>query len=142
MGGTLAADYALPFSALTLGLESGFLHAKATTIDSSFNLVTGGIGVIPILLRIGYHPDVGIEKLDVYALAKLGYGIGFLTGDSKGNGKPKGFAYGFDIGARYFFTKSIGAFAEGGYEYYFLRDSGLSSSYANRFVTAGVTFKL
>jgi hypothetical protein len=146
LGGTLAADFALPAAALTVGLESGFLSATYDTFGTK-----GGYGVIPILARVGYHPDLGVKNLDVYALAKIGFGIGFFTGDLKdwaddyNVSNPKGLVYGFDIGVRYFFAKHIGVFAEGGYEYYFLKykENGYTyGDFAKKFIAAGVTFKL
>jgi len=154
LGGTVSGDYALPINfALTLGLESGFLNAPVkAVIGDDPKLSTG---VIPIFARVGWHPDWGVKNLDTYLLAKFGYGVGFWMGDDKNDNwtNPAGIAYGFNVGLRYFFTNSFGAFIEGGYEYYFLdyeyEDElwGVpytvkTAAYANKFLTIGVTFKL
>lgn len=150
LGGDIAVDYALPFAALTVGASVGFSGAPVKVVlgdDPKLSL-----GEIPIIVRIGYHPDFGIKNLDIYALGKIGFGIGFWSGDDKDDDttNPMGLIYGFDLGVRYFFTPSIGVFAEGGYEYAFLDYEYKSdwlgtvktAAYHNRFVSVGVTFKL
>jgi hypothetical protein len=150
LGGNLIVEYALPVAGLTVGLETGYLgSAVKASIGDDPEL---SVGVIPLLARVGYHPDLGIHNLDVYVATKVGYGLGFWAGEDKDDDttNPAGLAYGFDAGVRYFFTKNIGVFAEGGYEYYFLdykydTHSFLGeldwAAYGNKFVSAGVTFK-
>ena len=119
LGAGVTVDYALPVVALTVGLETGFSFT-----DMRFLTADTGIGVIPIVAGVGYHPNLGItglENLDVYASVKLGVGIGFWTGKiaeyvPEGLTNPVGFAFGVDVGATYYFTQNIGAFIEGGYD--------------------------
>jgi hypothetical protein len=154
LGGTLAVEYTLPVAGLTVGVETGYLGSKVAYSSSINNAPDYGIGIIPLLARVGYHPDIGVHNLDVYAAAKVGYGLGFWVGSDASDIKdvasnPAGLGYGADVGVRYFFTKNIGVFAEGGYEYYFLDytyDMGWLgeldwAAYGNKFVSAGVTFK-
>jgi len=139
----LSADYALPINfGLTLGLQSGFSGAGVNDDLSA--------GIIPVLFRVGYHPDLGVKNLDVYAHAKLGFAVGFWTGDNKsGYTNPAGFALGGSMGARYFFTNVIGAFAELGWEHYYLgydykvrNYSHSYGAYADKFLSLGLTFKI
>jgi hypothetical protein len=67
---------------------------------------TGRFFQLPLLLRVGYHPDIGVKNLNLYLLGKAGY---TLFGYS-------GFAFGFDLGVRYFFMPAFAVFAELGYE--------------------------
>jgi hypothetical protein len=159
LGGYVAVDYALPINfALTVGGEIGFSGASAKDIGGVKAKMS--IGVIPIMARVAWHPNFEVPNLDTYVLAKLGFALGFWGGDNgklyktAGATNPGGFIYGFDVGARYFFTDSLGAFAEVGYERYFLSHKyeynigGLLTgtvaipAYANKFLTVGVTFKL
>jgi hypothetical protein len=152
LGGYAALDYALPLNfALTVGGEIGI--AGAPVKDLFGNKLNYSIGVIPILARVAWHPNFEVPNLDTYVLAKLGFGIGFWGGKNASIQKaylsgPGGFVYGFDVGARYFFTESLGAFAEAGYEYYWLSPRAKSgytwtnSYFANRFITLGITFKI
>jgi hypothetical protein len=151
LSGLVAVDYALPINfALTLGGEIGFSGSKlkgwgTTNSNSSF------LG-IPILARIAWHPNWEVSNLDTYLLMKMGFDIGFWSGDMKDSNvkNPHGFVYGFNVGLRYFFTPTIGAYVEGGYEYHFLKYkydwgygiSGTWPAFGNRFVTLGATFKL
>jgi hypothetical protein len=153
LGGYVAVDYALPINfGLTVGAEVGFAGGAVKNIFGE--KVGYSIAVIPILARIAWHPNFEIRNLDTYLLAKFGYGIGFWGGKDAKLQKalltnPGGLVYGFNVGARYFFTDSLGAFVEGGYEYYILTSEGKVTGYswgdlnfANRFVTLGITFKL
>lgn len=68
--------------------------------------------------RASYHFDLGVDNLDTYVGAILGYniasakwkGAGAMPANSAG-----GVIYGGHAGARYFFSEKIGAFAEAGY---------------------------
>ncbi|GHV82796.1 hypothetical protein AGMMS50212_01360 [Spirochaetia bacterium] len=152
LGGALAVDYALPFAALTVGGEIGFSNAPLKSSAGSDPKLS--VGLIPILLRVGYHPNLDVRNLDVYILGKVGYGFGFWSGDDYEKDEathPHGFVYGVDIGARYFFGQRFGVFAEVGYEHYYLDyeyNLGAElgklkwSAYANKFLTLGITIKL
>jgi hypothetical protein len=152
--GLVAVDYALPIDfPLTLGGEIGFSGSKLKSWGGEdFNSSFLGI---PILARVAWHPNWEIKNLDTYLLAKLGFDIGFWTGDMEKNGSiknPHGFVYGFNVGLRYFFTPAIGAYVEGGYEYHFLRYkdddwggiglSGTWPAFGAKFITLGATFKV
>jgi hypothetical protein len=56
-----------------------------------------------------------VDKLDTYAGLMLGYNIATSSGDNVGNVSAGGFVYSTFVGARYYFTESIAAFAEIGY---------------------------
>ena len=60
-----------------------------------------------------------VDKLDTYAGLHLGYDIANTKwiGHDTGSAGASGFSYGFFVGARYYFTDAIGAFAELGYGY-------------------------
>jgi hypothetical protein len=126
-GFTFAVDYALPKFGLTIGGETGY---------SGSSVGGASIGVVPIMPRLGYHPDFGVKNLDIYALIKMGMALGFALDE----GRP-GFGFGFDLGARYFFTQHIGAFGELGYDGYFFNVEGVSLNGA-KFLTIGITYKL
>jgi hypothetical protein len=110
MGGRLHADYAvLPW--LSMGIESGFSAAPIGNTDLS-------IGVVPILARIAWHP-FALQNFDPYIVGKAGYGVGFWMkdGDDYAWKDPcGGFVWAINLGARYFFTQTIGIFIEAGYE--------------------------
>jgi hypothetical protein len=77
--------------------------------------LTIGLGFSPILageyaLRVGYHPDLAIKGLDVYANLTLGiWNIFFIP-------IPL-LQVGIHIGTRYFFGDVFGIFAEGGWSF-------------------------
>ncbi|MDR2494683.1 MAG: hypothetical protein LBD24_05605 [Spirochaetaceae bacterium] len=138
MGGVLALDYALPVPlGLTVGFETGMAGAA---LDDSRS-----VGVIPVLIRIAWHPNWGIRNLDTSVTAKMGVGFGFWLGDRRNRDNPAGFAFGFTLGARYFLTPSVGVFAELGYDHFMLpfktgaRDVDFN---AMRIFSIGVTFAI
>jgi hypothetical protein len=94
-----------PFS---LGAEVGMIFSNYT---------------FPILARFGYHPNLGVENLNIYLLAKAGYNLSLVRWSS--------FGFGFDLGVRYFFAPSTGIYAEFGYD-------GICRL-GGRFVTIGIT---
>lgn len=80
--------------------------------------------------RASYHFDFGVEKLDPYIGAILGYNIASAKWSGAGAVPPSsagGVIYGGHAGARYYLTDKIGLFAEAGY--------GVGS------LNAGLTFK-
>ena len=76
--------------------------------------------MIPIALRLGWHHlFIKNENLDIYILGKFGWAPGmFVSGETDGVNNPAGVVYGFNIGAKYFFTPKLGAFLEAGYNHY------------------------
>jgi hypothetical protein len=147
LSGTVAVDYALPINfGLTVGGEIGLSGSKlkGAWVDPNMSFLG-----IPLIARIAWHPNFEIRNLDLYLLMKLGWDIGFWAGDNTPPNNPNGFIYGFNVGGRYFFTPSIGAFLEGGYEYHFLRYKQTIGSwtytypsFGAKFITFGATFKV
>jgi hypothetical protein len=149
-GGNIYADYLLPISIpLSLGVEVGIDTAE---LDSSVN---DKILSIPILVRAAYHFDL-MPKLDLYVVGKIGWSFGSWEGDAKDKIKAagidltvqSGFAFGFDVGAAYYFTSTIGAFAEAGFDRYDLSakasgggESDTVKAPFNRFFTLGISTK-
>jgi outer membrane protease len=123
-------DYLLPISVpLSLGFEVGIDSASTSASDG----YKDDILAIPLLVRVAYHFDL-MPRLDLYAVGKIGYAFGSWSGDTydwlnendgvnnrgyKTTG-PSGFAFGFDVGAAYYFTSTIGAFIEAGFDRYSL----------------------
>ena len=125
-GFTFAVDYALPKFGLTVGVESGYLGGSVVFMDLS---------AIPIMGRLGYHPNLGVENLDVYALFKIGAAIGSLGEDS-----DTGFGIGAGLGIRYFFEKNLGAFAELGLDHYSLSKKDYEVT-VRKMIIIGMTYK-
>jgi len=130
----IAVDYALPVEGIPLSFGGylGFADSKASyswsTYKWAYEYTYGIIGA-----RAAYHPDFGIDKLDAYAGAMLGFALATVrtTGDDTfgtGASTAGGFVGGGTVGARYFLTPNIAPFAEVGYSI------GL--------LTVGVAFKL
>lgn len=69
--------------------------------------------------RASYHFDFGVEKLDPYLGAILGYNIASVKWSGgtlpAGTDSGSGVIYGGHAGARYLFSEKIGVFAEAGY---------------------------
>lgn len=136
---SVSADYALPLGGLpfTLGLLGGFTTSEYKWDHPAGYGYTDSYTGIAIAGRFGYHPNLGVKNLDVYADIALGYYgypakaeyYGTWPGAKSDPGDYSRFYWGFNLGARYFFTNTVGAFLELGY-------SALS------FVTAGVSFKI
>jgi hypothetical protein len=126
-GFTLVADFALPFFGLTVGAETGYSGGSKDKFD---------FGVIPLMGRIGYHPDLGVNNLDLYTLGKIGTVLGISDGDNS-----LGWGIGFGIGGRYFFIDNFGAFTEIGLDGYFFRVSGIHIT-GRKIFTIGVTYKI
>jgi hypothetical protein len=159
-GGNVYLDYLLPVSVpLSIGIEIGFDGASTTADDG----MEDEIAAIPLLVRVAYHFDI-LPKLDLYVVGKIGYSFGVWSGetydwcneDGYKTTAPSGFAFGFDIGAAYYFTSKFGVFAEAGFDRYLLK-SEVSGEYYNgyrwvsedfevelpftRFLTLGVSVK-
>jgi hypothetical protein len=154
IGGNVYVDYLLPISIpLSLGAEIGF-DGASFTIDDYYNET---ILAIPLLLRAAYHFDL-FPKLDLYLVGKIGMAFGIWTGDNRDmlDSTPGftvdpilGFAFGFDIGAAYYFTPRFGIFGEAGFDDYLLKtkitdsDNWTVTLHApfNRFLTFGISTK-
>jgi hypothetical protein len=152
VGGNVFVDYLLPIGIpLSLGGEIGVDGAKVTIDHYGEETITA----IPLLLRAAYHFDLA-PKLDLYAVAKIGYVFGAWKGDNKNwleasgvtVGAIGGFGFGFDAGVAYYFNSKVGAFAEVGFDDYMLKSKLSSGGYTgslkapfHRFLTAGVSVK-
>jgi hypothetical protein len=110
---SVSMDYVFPTTPLSLGGKLAFSTLKylGESIDDCVN--------VDMAVRMAVHSKIleKIKNLDVTALALLG--VDFATGDVYKVMRDAGYAYGFDglylglgLGARYFFTKNIGAFLE------------------------------
>lgn len=136
---------------LGLGLGSSFGSLSLPPISASFdygvadNLINGDNGSISVGAQVGFagskYANIGLvgargafhyqfaSKLDTYAGLMLGYNyVNWKTGYDASFYSYDSFGYNVFIGARYFFTDKIGAFAELGY--------GIA------YTTLGATFRL
>jgi hypothetical protein len=129
----------------TLGAEAGFtfykkeqivddaiylLYSDYSTRGLDYDVTSSGTG-FAFGARFGYHPDLGVKNLDVYANA----GLGLYIRSWKGEGKPRNsgldtsgldiphineddsetnVTFSLTVGGRYFFTNNIGIFADVG----------------------------
>ncbi|MCL2444420.1 MAG: hypothetical protein FWD13_13295 [Treponema sp.] len=145
-GVTGSADYALDINfPLTVGGETGIVFTPVRS--SGYESMV----IIPFMGRAAWHPDIELENVDLYAMVKLGFAIGFIT-----NPRPDsvysmagGFCFAGIIGGRYFLSETIGLFAEVGYEQYYLpfTDTFQGVPLARytitaRFLTLGLTFRI
>jgi hypothetical protein len=145
LGANIYLDYLLPINIpLSLGGEIG---VDTSSLSGEGDTMTAM--AVPILLRAAYHFDL-LPKLDLYAVGKLGYAIGFVTAgtvqqnfDSAG-----GFATGIDVGVAYYFASAFGAFIEVGFDNYRIESKFSSGIYSqtidtpfSRFFTVGLSFK-
>jgi hypothetical protein len=134
----LNVDYALPMGGIpfTLGGFFGFNQSKYEWISGlGYDYTTTYTGTA-FGARLAYHPNFEVKNLDAYATFALGY---YLYGaETKYTGEWLGaktkpanrdtFYFGFNLGARYFFTPVVGVWGELGY-------SPLS------YITAGISVK-
>lgn len=96
---------------LSLGLLIGFQSITVPVIT------TYPINYLMIAPRIAYHIDPGIDKLDAYAGASVGYlavSSGAHNTEIKG---ANGVYLGLYVGGTYMFTPKFGAFGELGYSF-------------------------
>jgi opacity protein-like surface antigen len=152
IGGNIYADYLLPVSiplslGAEIGIDSGKFSLKGQADDGGDTNET--MTVVPLLLRAAYHFDL-MANLDLYVVGKIGYAIGFWSGDFYDNNAKSyvddigGIAFGFDVGAAYYFTPTLGAFAEVGFDDYALKTKIQSATLEapfKRFVTFGISAK-
>ena len=73
--------------------------------------------------RAAYHFNF-VKNLDVYSGITLGYVV--QSSNVDGQDGTSFFLYGFNVGARYFFTKALGAYLEAGYSGLQIISVGLS----------------
>jgi hypothetical protein len=132
---SVSADFKLPISLpITVGGMAALSTWGYSTGSGSYKIdvtyTNIGFGV-----RGAYHFNF-IENLDTYAGLTLGYVIQTADvkyGSAYGSGYKSTtydgvpfFLYGFNIGARYFFTNNIGAYLELGYSGLQVASIGLS----------------
>ncbi|MDR0371057.1 MAG: hypothetical protein LBH80_04300 [Prevotellaceae bacterium] len=93
----------------SIGVGGYLGFASEKTFDWHYNYFILGA-------RGAFHYQF-VDKLDTYAGLILGYNITSSSGSGIGvnNNSLSGFAYSTFVGARYYFTESIAAFAEIGY---------------------------
>ena len=143
----VAIEYALPINfALSVGGEVG--------LGMGFKDGGGTILAIPMLAKVAWHPNFEINNLDLYYTIKMGFSIGIWTGMSDPFDKfykkvGAGFAFGTDIGVRYFFTEKFAINGEVGFDNYAAGFKGKGGwAYGNHrgmistFTRIGVTFKI
>jgi hypothetical protein len=148
-------DYLLPINIpLSLGGEIGVDSSSLGLGEDEDGNALEDIKVlaIPILLRAAYHFDL-FPKLDLYVVGKVGFAFGSVTSGPKAIKDAldsiRGFAFGFDVGAAYYFTSFVGVFIEGGLDDYMLKAKFKDYGYGAitldtpfyRFVTIGLSFK-
>jgi hypothetical protein len=96
---------------ISLGAFAGYAGQK---IDLGF--ATWKYTYILAAAKGAYHFDFGVEKLDPYAGALLGYNIASVSTSSNLPGASAGgVLWGAHAGARYYLTPAIGVFGELGY---------------------------
>jgi hypothetical protein len=131
---SVSADFKLPISLpITVGGTAAF-STWGYTVGSGNYLIDVTYYNFGFGARGAYHFNF-VKNLDVYSGVTLGYVIqsaNVIYGSAYGNvsrpayrGEPF-FLYGFNIGARYFFTKNIGVYSELGYSGLQIASIGLS----------------
>jgi len=119
---SLSVDYKLPIDLpITVGGFATFGTWRYSYLNTNVTYTNIGIGA-----RGMYHFNF-LDNLDLYAGLNLGYVI--QTSNQTQYSGSSFFLWGFNTGARYFFTENLGAYLELGY-------SGLN------YISTGVTFKL
>jgi len=100
-------DAALPIAGLplTIGLITGYFAEKDKVNDSY------RYDFLPVGLRIAYHLNFNVPRLDTYVLLTMGAGVLFHKDHISGRGHAIPWI-GVSAGASYFFHPSVGAFAE------------------------------
>jgi hypothetical protein len=113
VGGNIYVDYLLPASVpVSLGFEvdvdtAKFTFKKAVKNENTDRWEDGKetATVVPLLARVASHFDL-MPKLDLYVVGKIGYAIGFWSGDFRDRAEENdftvdnlgGIAFGFDVG--------------------------------------------
>jgi hypothetical protein len=122
-------DYALPIGGIpfTVGGFFGFTVNRDDYIYGDYRYTGMAFGG-----RFGYHPDLGVKNLNVYAVAGLGWYLykGAFSGKAGYSGYTdvdrSTFYFSADAGVRYFFTNNIGVFAELGWSWLTFIKAGLA----------------
>jgi hypothetical protein len=134
-------DYALPMGGIPFTL-GGFFVFNQSTFEEEWIGASSRYGYIHTYTgtafgaRLAYHPNFEVKNLDAYATFALGYYLYGATTKYTGEwlvskSKPANYDtiyFGFNLGARYFFTPVVGVWGELGY-------SALS------YITAGISVK-
>ena len=110
-GGSMSVDW-IPGCRIGLfyGLETALLGGKKQD-DIIF--------CIPAIFRLGWQPDfLQFEKINIFLLAKLGWGFGLWGENLEAASTPSGIVCGFNFGAGWVLTSSLRAITEIGYNYY------------------------
>lgn len=128
-----SVEYVIPIAGFptSFGGLIGITTSELDTVYSKYTYTGIAFGG-----RASWHFDLDIDKLDTYSSLALGYFSFSMKDDPKPGYEGYGdfsmdysqFYYGFNVGARYFFTPMIGASVEVGY-------SALS------YIAAGITLK-
>jgi hypothetical protein len=131
-------DYALPIGKLpfSFGALVGFTSSKYSYSAGSYGTYSYDYSIIAIGARGAYHFNWDVKNLDTYFGLMLGYyivsasytGTGYYSSLSSSSAAASGIGWGTYVGARYFFTPNIGAFAELGYGF--------------TYITGGVSIKI
>jgi hypothetical protein len=125
-----SVDYALPIGGIpfTVGGFFGFTARRDERFYGDYKYTGYAFGG-----RFGYHPDLGVKNLNVYAVGGLGWYIFKGVYESKGgysypytDEDYSTFYFSADIGVRYFFTNNVGIFAEVGWSWLTVLKAGLA----------------
>jgi hypothetical protein len=111
LGGSISLDW-IPSRkiGLSYGLASGLLGGRKQE-----NIIFG----VPIIFRFGWYPPFfNFSKFDIFALAKIGWAFGIWGQNANDDSTSNGIVGGFNVGGRYKLNKSLGIYAEIGYNYY------------------------
>lgn len=125
LGIGLGGGFGTPLGA---SFEHGFTDQISAGVMATFSSTDLGAYKYTYIIagaRASYHFNFGVAKLDPYLGGMLGYNVASVDNSSVPAGG--GIAYGGHVGARYYFSSKIGAFAEAGY--------GVAN------LTAGLAFK-
>jgi hypothetical protein len=133
-------DYALPIGGLPFSIGGVFgIYGSANKTEFFGYSYTNSWSYMSFGGRIAYHFNWGIDKFDTYAVTTLGWTIistKIEFGGEWGNiAKPAkseatgGILVGASLGARYFFTRNIGAYLELGYSSLSFASTGLSFTF-------------
>ncbi|GAB6392599.1 MAG: porin family protein [Treponematales bacterium] len=119
-----SVEYALPNLPLSVGGYFGIAMDEEDLGVGSYSDTLVGIGA-----KASWHMDLGLKNLDPYASLTLGWLVWTQTyslGGSDTDSDYSTFFYSANIGARYFFTKNIGAYIELGYSAVSVASLGLA----------------
>jgi hypothetical protein len=108
---SVSADFKLPIALpITVGGIFTYSQWKYSVFSNDLKWNNIGFG-----LRGMYHFNF-LKNLDTYTGITLGYVVQTFDGkDNLGYDGVSFFLFGYEVGARYFFTKNIGAYVEVGY---------------------------